>query len=104
MGKRERLAARLHAEGYDTSEVDFKESEYSANFDVFLYKDIGYEKLTNLTMGLFSSPYGATSLREYFANGFEEYFLGRRDYLPKVSPKLYMKIDKIVTGEENEYI
>jgi len=100
LGKRERLAARLRAEGYDTSRVDFNDPEYSANFDMFLYKDVGYEKLTNLTMGLFASPYGATSLKEYFANGFEEYFLGDREYLPKISAQLFIKIEEIIEGED----
>ena len=40
-------------------------------------------------MGLFASPYGATSLREYFANGFEKYFLGEAQHVKEVSPMLY---------------
>jgi len=104
LGKRRRLAARLRAEGIDISTIDFEDPEYSQDLDLFLYKDIGYEKLTNLTMGLFASPYAATSLREYFANGFEEYFLGDREYLPKVSPQLFIKIENIVLGEQNEHI
>ena len=40
--------------------------------DDFLYKDVGYALLNNLVMGLFPSAYAATSLREYFARGFEE--------------------------------
>ena len=99
IGKRERLAARFRAEDIDISTIDFSEPEYSSDFDLFLYKEVGYEKLTNLTMGLFASPYAATSLREYFANGFEEYFLGDREYLPKVSPQLFIKIENIVLGE-----
>tara|TARA_R110000824_G_scaffold109020_1_gene256442 strand:- start:293 stop:1000 length:708 start_codon:yes stop_codon:yes gene_type:complete len=104
LGKRRRLAARLRAEGIDISTIDFSDPEYSQDLDLFLYKDIGYEKLTNLTMGLFASPYAATSLREYFANGFEEYFLGDREYLPKVSQQLFIKIENIVLGEQNEHI
>lgn len=101
LGKRKRLQARLNAEGHNTSDVNFKDPEYSYDFDSFLYKGIGYEQLNNLTMGLFNSPYAATSLREYFANGFEEYFLGDRQYLPKVSPQLFMKIDEIIEGDKN---
>ena len=103
LGKRERLEARLSAEGVDTSGSDFMDPEYSSDLDNFLYSSVGYKKLSNLTMGLFNSPYAATSLREYFANGFEEYFLGRKDYLPKISPQLFIKIEKIIIGEEDEY-
>jgi len=47
-------------------------------------------------MGLFVSPYAATSLREYFAIGFEEYHLKDRVYLKKISPKLYFKIEELL--------
>jgi hypothetical protein len=99
LGKRERLAARIKAEGFDISGLDFGDPEYSKKLDLFLYENVGYEKLTNLTMGLFYSPYASTSLREYFANGFEAYFLGRREYLPKISQHLFIKLEEIITGE-----
>jgi len=102
LGKRERLMARLRAHGASPPEMLFYDPEYSEELDLYLYKDVGYEKLVNLTHGLFNSPYAATSLSEYFANGFEEYFLGRREYLPKVSPQLFIKIEKII-GDEDEY-
>ena len=66
-------------------------SEYDKYFDQYLYKEVGYEKLVSLTMGLFASPYAATSLREYFANGFEAYFIGDRKGLQNISPVLYNK-------------
>ena len=103
MGKRERLRSRLKAEGYETSHVNFEDPEYSEELDYFLYKYVGYEKLNNLTMGLFYSPYASTSLREYFANAFEAYFLGDREYLPKISPQLFIKIEEIIEGDENGY-
>ena len=93
LGKRERLMARLRAHGASPTEMLFYDPEYSAELDLYLYKEIGYENLASLTNGLFNSPYAATSIREYFANGFEEYFLGRREYLPKVSPQLFIKIE-----------
>ena len=46
-------------------------------------------------MGLFVSPYAPTSLREYFATGFEEYYIGDRNYLRKISPNLYTQISKL---------
>jgi len=96
LGKRKRLYQILTAEGYETSLMSFLEIEHDKNFDKYLYKTIGYDKLTVLTMGLFISPYGATSIREYFANGFEHYFLQDRNYVQRISPLLYNKIEEIV--------
>jgi len=46
---------------------------------------------------LFYSPYGATSLREYFANGFECYFHKRdHKFLKKISPAIFSKIEQIM--------
>ena len=73
--------------------------EYSREFDEFLYKEVGYDKLTFFTMGLFASPYGATSYREYFANSFEHYFLNEPQYVKIVSPAVYDKIDGLVYME-----
>ena len=54
---------------------------------------IGYDKFQSLTKyRLFINPYAATSLREYFATGFEEYILGDHKELEIVSSKLYKKI------------
>jgi hypothetical protein len=60
---------------------------------------VGYDRLNVITVGLFVSPYAATSLSEYFANGFENYFSGESAYVRKISPKLYSKI-KYLTSEE----
>jgi len=98
LGKRKRLLDILEQEGYNI-EDDFLNTEYSENFDEFLYKDVGYPTLVSLTMGLFVSPYAATSLREYFANGFEDYFLNDKQYLGKISPYLFNKIQYIVEGD-----
>jgi len=99
LGKRRRFYHKLKALGYDVNLRNFENSEYEEGFDSFLYKDIGYEKLTNILNGLFVSPYASTSLEEYFANGFEKYFLDDRDYLLKVSPILYRKIVEIIEYE-----
>ena len=72
----------LEIDGHDVSQVNFLNPEYSLDFDEFLYKEIGYANLATTTMGLFYSPYGATSLREYFATGFEAYYYFKElDYL-----------------------
>ena len=68
---------------------------------MFLYKEVGYEKLQNLINGLFLSPYAATSMREYFANAFEHiYAFGESKMVSKISPVVYKKILNL---EEMEY-
>ena len=76
-------------------------SEYEEKFDDFLYKKIGYQTLSSIAMGLFITPYAATSLREYFATGYVEYLMGDRNYLKSMSPTLYKKIEYLV-GETDE--
>ena len=63
---------------------------------MFLYKKVGYDIMRATTADLFHSPYAATSLREYFANGFEAFFLKEElSRLKFSSPKLFMKISKL---------
>jgi len=96
LGKRRRLRSILEEEGHFIGPEYYDAIEYNQQFDEFLADTIGYPLLLNLTMGLFVSPYGATSLQEYFANGFEKYFLsGPRD-VQNISPVLYQKIESIL--------
>ena len=92
LGKRKRLQSILRSENFNVQRFDFLNPQYSKEFDMFLYREVGYPLMTTLTMGLFVSPYAATSLREYFARGFEEYYLKDRNYLTKISPMLYNKV------------
>ena len=98
-GKRKRLFEILKAEEHKVDIEDFLNIEYSKELDQFLYQEVGYDKLTFFTMGLFVSPYGATSYREYFANGFEHYFLTDSQYVKVVSPAVYEKVDGLVFME-----
>ena len=95
LGKRRRLWNILKAEGMatDSDRSHFEDVEYSESFDAYLYKRVGYATLTSLTMGLFLSPYAATSLREYFANAFESFFLNdEKQYVKQISPVVYNKL------------
>ena len=98
-GKRERLCQILKAEGYYINPVLYSYTEYNKKFDEFLANEVGYPTLLSLTMGLFVSPYGATSIQEYFANGFEKYFLDNPRTVQDISPVLYKKIEEIVNAE-----
>ena len=74
---------------------DFRNLKYDEGFDNFLYKRIGKKMLASITAGMFIRPYAAVSMREYFATGFEAYYLGSRDNLHKISPELFKKIIKL---------
>lgn len=74
--------------------------EYNKEIDDFLYKTIGYEILNQMVANIFVSGYAATSVSEYFARGFEEYFIGDKDSLKKMSPTLYRIVDKLVHMED----
>lgn len=96
VGKRKKLRTLLKAQGYDIDDPTiWIRTEFNPQFDSFLYQTVGYDLLNQICVGLFVSPYGATSLREYFANGFEHYYLHDANYLQKVSPKLFIKISKL---------
>ena len=99
--KRAHLHDLLWAAGYKIPESVFKGIEYSEDFDMLLYKEIGYDKLSGIMQGLFISPYAATSLREYYATGFTEYYINpdEHNYLKKVSPELYKKIFQLQNAE-----
>ena len=73
---------------------------YDEAIDDYLYKEIGYTALWSYVSGIFPSPYAATSLREYFARGFEEYFIGDRKSLTKGFNVLYSKLQDLVELEE----
>jgi len=98
LGKRMRLKSILNAEGIET-QYDFSDTEYDPDFDRFLYEEIGYPTLGALTNGLFHTPYAITSLREYWASGFEDYFLGNREILKRISPRLFNKIEGVINHE-----
>jgi len=99
--KRERLQIILGQEGHDEIDPEFfMDPDYNRDFDEYLYIAVGYPKLTTLTNGLFVSPYGATSLREYFANVFEEvYARDNFENARAISPAVFKKIQIISSLE-----
>ena len=80
--------------------LHYNNAEYNAKFDDYLYHDVGYDKLRAISSGLFYSPYAITSLREYWANGFENYLLGDRERLKDLSPVLCSKIYHVLEDKE----
>ena len=99
--KRETLWQRLKDKGFEIPLDTFLELQYSKEVDYFLYKKVGYPILRSLSYDLFFSPYAATSVREYFANAFEAYWLREEPgRLKKLSPKLYNKVINITEMEK----
>lgn len=96
--KRKRLWSILQDEGFEVSLINFINPEYDKNFDEFLYQEVGYPSLTASTVNLFYSPYAATSLREYFANGFEAFFMKEEiPRLKRISPRLFEKLELLLS-------
>lgn len=94
INKRKILFNIVNANGISCSlsEKDFLNPNYDPRFDYFLYEEVGYEKLFHLTKEIFVSPYGATSLREYFANAFENFFVNDIFLVQKYAPSVYKKL------------
>jgi len=100
LGKRKRLRDTLDQYEYlSGTDVSFQELEFTKELDDFLYNDIGYDKLENFCMGLFTRPYAVTSIREYFATAFEECLLGDGEYVKKLSPIAYDKVMLVCSDE-----
>jgi len=100
--KREYLHDILWKMGIKIPKAVFANTEYDKEFDMLLYQKIGYDKLSTVMAGIFVNPYAATSLREYFATGFTEFYIhpDTRDFLKKTSPALYQKLILLQNPEE----
>ena len=94
--KRKQMWTTLKNKGFEIDLQQFLNTKYVEDFDMFLYKEVGYPLLSSIVASLFYSPYAATSIREYFANGFEAFFMNRDiGRLKNISPILYKKISKL---------
>ena len=99
--KRRHLHDKLWALGFKAPLKWFENAEYDEEFDKYLLEKVGYDKLRSICTGLFINAYAPTSLREYFATGFTDYFLHpNHNFLKRVSPSLYEKL-LLLQDEEN---
>ena len=90
--RRSKLAQILVDKEYNVPPGFIYSADYDKVIDDYLYKEITYNVLWQLIPGIFPSPYAVTSLREYFAKGFEEFYMGRRQELKDISPVLFSKL------------
>lgn len=104
INKRLKLKKAIDNMGHQISLDLYKQTRYDKEFDMFLYKKVGYQKIAAALPGLFLSPYAATSLREYFAIGFENIFLNQDSYqiMRKNSPSLFEKLINLLSIEEEK--
>ncbi len=102
LNKRKKLENILRYENYNVDRHDLSKTEFSDELDGFFFWEIGYEKLNNLAKGLFLAPYSVTSLKEYFARGLEEYYLGNRGFLKDTCPYIYKKWSFLDNLEDEE--
>ena len=101
LNKRMHLYRILWEMGFKAPKSFFQNVEFDLEFDEFLHKQVGYDKLAPASQGLFISPYAATSLREYFATAFTDFYMNsNHKYLKTVSPNVYEKI-LMLQDEEN---
>jgi len=99
--KRAELYRRLKdLDAYDVPLNMVSEINYNRQIDDFFYKEVTYPVLAQVTAGLFTSPYAATSIREYFAKGFEEFYLGDKKKIKDPCPTLYAKLAILDAMEE----
>ncbi len=92
--KRNTLHNILWKSGFKIPKSLFNNIDFDQELDDILYRKIGYEKLQGMCKGIFLNSYAPTSLREYFATGFTDFFLrpDEHKYIQKMCPQLYKKI------------
>jgi len=91
--KRKILHDKLWALGYKAPLEWFMNSEYDEEFDNHLRETVGRDKLRMICTGLFINAYAPTSLREYFATGFTDFYMyPNHNFLQKISPALTKKL------------
>jgi len=93
--KRRAVLTALRSLKFDVEDGWLNMFEYDSGFDEFLYNEVGYQMLATQSANHFMSPYAMTSVREYFADAFEDYFLGRTHELKSLCPVVYEKIDNL---------
>lgn len=91
LGKRRALSNLLSQKFKVPADFDI-DVEYDRAIDDFLFRDVGYDALNQICVGIFPSAYACTSVSEYWAKGFEELFIGETNDLKQMCPVLYNKL------------
>ena len=100
VSKRMRLE-NLLSQNYNVPSDFVVNFDYDKDIDNFLYKKVGYDNLNQICVNIFPSAYAATSVREYWAKGFEELFIGDKDKLKSLCPVLYSILTSLLKELKN---
>lgn len=95
LSKRKSLYWLLQSNDYKPYSKIMNSYHYDKDIDMYFYKEVGYDTMWHMVTGIFPTPYSATSLREYFAIGFEEYYIGDHNTLSKTCPVLFYKLSEL---------
>ena len=89
--KRNDLYVMLKEKGFKPPISMNNEINFNQHVDDYLYKEVGYPALNQMVVlgRLFIGSYSTTSIREYFATGFENYFMGEKEIVRDICPSLY---------------
>ena len=95
LGKRRALSNLLSQKFKVPADFDI-DVEYDRAIDDFLFRDVGYDALNQICVGIFPSAYACTSVSEYWAKGFEELFIGETNDLRQMCPVLYKTLALLI--------
>ena len=98
--KRKIIAELLVDKKYGVPPGFIYSGDYDKNVDDYLYLKVTYDVLWQLIPGIFPSPYAITSVREYWAKGFEEFYMGNKRDIEDLTPVLFSKLMQIHNLEE----
>ena len=102
LNKRTQLHSILKSEKMKPDLQLFLNPSFTQELDDYLYKEVGYSTIEMLSSSIFDSAYSCTSLREYFATGFESFYYYRDSrFLKNSCPVLYEKL--YLLTKEQEY-
>ena len=101
LGKRRALSNLLSQKYKVPADFDI-DVEYDRAIDDFLFRDVGYDALNQICVGIFPSAYACTSISEYWAKGFEELFIGETNDLKQMCPVLYRTLALLIKELKDE--
>lgn len=101
LGKRRALSNLLSQKFKVPADFDI-DVEYDRSIDDFLFRDVGYDALNQICVGIFPSAYACTSVSEYWAKGFEELFIGETNDLKQMCPVLYKTLALLIKELKDE--
>ena len=92
--KRAQLYEILKDKGMNPPASMLNTMDYDSDLDDYFYKEVTYPILNQIVSlsNLFIGAYSVTSIREYFATGFEGYFLHEKQLVFDFCPILYGKL------------